>query len=108
MHEDFVTFTSEKGEKHPCDIQVYALSTFGFCKGALEFLRNNKIAFRFVYVDLLEPDKRIKIKKDLTEMLVKFDEHLGFPCVMIDGGKNFVVGFTEEKYKDAFMKEKKK
>ncbi|HUT82911.1 MAG TPA: glutaredoxin family protein [Candidatus Bathyarchaeia archaeon] len=93
-------FTKEQGEKNPCDIEVYALSTCGFCKRALEFLRTNKITFRYIYVDLQESDLRMKIKKELTD---RFDERLGFPFAVINGGEKILVGFTEEKWKEAFL-----
>jgi glutaredoxin-like protein NrdH len=99
MHEKY-EFVIEKGEKNPCDIQVYALSTCGFCKRGLEFLRKNNLAFRYIYVDQLKPDERMKIKRDLSD---KFEERLGFPFVVIDGGDKVLVGFQEEKWKTQFL-----
>ena len=99
MHEDF-EFVIEEGEKTPCDIQVYALSTCGFCRRGLEFLRKNKIAFRYIYVDQLKPDMRMKIKRDLRD---KFEERLGFPFVVIDGGEKVMVGFREDQWKEQFL-----
>ncbi|MBK5113647.1 MAG: glutaredoxin family protein [Candidatus Heimdallarchaeota archaeon] len=99
MHEN-LEFVNEEGEKNPCDIQVYALSTCGFCKRGLEFLRKNNLTFRYIYVDLQKPDSRMKIKRDLRE---KFEERLGFPFVVIDGGDKVLVGYVEEKWKEAFL-----
>ncbi len=102
MHED-LDFVMEKGKKNPCDIQVYALSTCGFCKRGLEFLRNNSLKFRFIYVDLQKPDTRMKIKRDLRD---KFEDvQLGFPFVVIDGGKKVLVGFREDDWKKEFLTE---
>jgi len=101
MHEN-LEFTRVEGEKNPCDTQVYALSTCGFCRRALAFLRDNKITFRYIYVDQLSYDLRQKIKRDL---LGKFEERIGFPFTVIDGGKKVLVGFTETKYKEAFLEE---
>ncbi|NHJ32759.1 MAG: glutaredoxin family protein [Asgard group archaeon] len=99
MHEK-LDFVSEEGEKNPCDIQVYALSTCGFCKRGLEFLRKNKIKFRYIYVDQLDSQIRMKIKRDLRD---KFEERLGFPFVVIDGGEKVMVGFMEDKWKKQFL-----
>ena len=41
----------------------------------------------------------MKIKRDLKD---KFEERLGFPFVVIDGGDKVLVGFKEEKWKEAF------
>ncbi|NHK30609.1 MAG: glutaredoxin family protein [Asgard group archaeon] len=101
LHED-LDFIKEEGEKNPCDIQVYALSTCGFCKRALEFLRNNKITFRYLYMDKQSTDVRQKIKRDLLQ---KFDERIAFPYVVVDDGDKILVGFTEQKWKEAFIVE---
>lgn len=99
MHEN-LEFIKEEGEKNPCDIQVYALSTCGFCKRGLDFLRENGLTFRYIYVDQLQSDTRMKIKRDLRD---KFEERLGFPFVVIDGGDKVMVGFKEEKWKTQFL-----
>jgi glutaredoxin len=99
IHED-LDFIKEDGDKNPCDIQVYALSTCGFCKRGLEFLRKNKITFRYLYLDKQSTDVRQKIKRDLLQ---KFDERIAFPYVIVDGGEKILVGFTEQKWKDAFL-----
>ncbi|MBN1328283.1 MAG: glutaredoxin family protein [Candidatus Heimdallarchaeota archaeon] len=94
-------FTNEQGEKNPCDIEVYALSTCGFCKRALEFLRSNKITFRYIYVDQQDSDLRLMIKNELAD---RFEGRIGFPFAVINGGEKTLVGFTEEKWKEAFLK----
>ena len=99
MHEN-LEFVVEEGKKNPCDIQVYALSTCGFCKRGLEFLRKNKLTFRYIYVDQLDSQIRMKIKRDLRD---KFEERLGFPFVVIDGGDKVMVGFVEDKWKKQFL-----
>ncbi|MHA1743208.1 MAG: glutaredoxin family protein, partial [Candidatus Heimdallarchaeota archaeon] len=68
--DENLEFAKVEGEKKPCDIQIYALSTCGFCRRALAFLRNNKITFRYIYVDQLSYDLRQKIKRNL---MAKFE-----------------------------------
>ena len=99
MHED-LDFTVVEGEKKPYDITVYALSTCGFCKRALAFLREHKIAFKFLYVDKLSSNMKIQVKKDLRD---NFEERLGFPFTVLNGGEQVMVGFREENWIDAFL-----
>ena len=99
MHEE-LEFTHEKGKNKPHEITVYALSTCGFCKRALAFLRENDIEFRFIYVDKQSPEIRIRIKKDLRD---NFEERLGFPYVILNS-KEAMVGFREEVWKEKFLK----
>ncbi|MEA2070362.1 MAG: glutaredoxin family protein, partial [Asgard group archaeon] len=100
MHEN-LEFTHEKGSNKPADITVYALSTCGFCRRALQFLRKNDIDFKYIYVDKQDSSVRIKIKRDLSETYK--DHRLGFPFCVIDEGEDIIVGFTEEKWKKALL-----
>ena len=99
MHED-LDFTVEKGKNKPADITVYALSTCGFCRSALQFLRDNDIAFKYIYVDKQDSQVKVQIKKDLRD---NFEERLGFPFCVINGGEKVMVGFREEKWQEAFL-----
>ncbi len=102
MHEDIIKFTSEKGNDSGHSIKVYALSTCGFCKRALEYLRQNSIAFTFVYVDLLEPTIKDQIKTDLVK---KYGERLAFPFVVLDEDKEnqrVIVGFLQDEFEEIF------
>jgi len=96
---DELEFTNEEGEKNPCDITVYALSTCGFCKRGLAFLRDNNLKFKFIYVDQLAQDLRMRTKKELSD---KYKERIGFPFVVVDNGNKILVGFKEVKWKEAF------
>ncbi|MBD3192716.1 MAG: glutaredoxin [Candidatus Heimdallarchaeota archaeon] len=96
MHENY-EFTMESGANASKDVTVYALSTCGFCRRGLQFLRDHDIAFKFIYVDKLSRDERFKIKRDLQD---KYNERVAFPFLIIDG--EVIVGFREERWKEAF------
>ncbi len=102
MHEDIVNFLEENGKDSGHTVKVYALSTCGFCKRALQFLRDNGITFKFVYVDLLGQDLKDKVKRELVE---KYGERLAFPFVVLDEDKEnqrVIVGFLEDEFEEAF------
>ena len=92
-------YTIEEGDNNPYDICVYALSTCGFCKRGINFLRENKFKFRYLYVDLIGQDLRLRTKKELSD---KYNERIGFPFVVINDGEKILVGFKEEKWKETF------
>ena len=92
-------YTIEEGDNNPYDICVYALSTCGFCKRGINFLRENKFKFRYLYVDLNGQDLRLRTKKELSD---KYNERIGFPFVVINDGEKILVGFKEEKWKETF------
>nr|MDO8110237.1 glutaredoxin family protein [Candidatus Sigynarchaeota archaeon] len=85
----------EDGVKKKHEVIVYALSTCGFCKACLKFLKDNKVAFKYVYYDLLEPATKDAVKNDLN---IKYKERIMFPFVVIDG-KRVVVGMKEDELK---------
>ncbi|MBD3350476.1 MAG: glutaredoxin [Candidatus Lokiarchaeota archaeon] len=92
---DYVEYTKEEGNEYNHDIVVYALSTCGFCRRGLAFLRENNIPFNFVYVDKLPFDLKMKIKNDLKE---KFGKRVVFPYLVYDD-KDLLVGFTKDEWK---------
>ncbi len=92
---DFVT---EDGRPVYGDVTVYALSTCGFCKRALAFLRENGIRFRYVYVDSIEFEVKKKLKQALNDT---YGKSVGFPYLVIDG-REAHVGFSEKDWKEIF------
>ncbi len=102
MHDDILQFLEENGKDSGHTIKVYALSTCGFCKRALQFLRDNGITFRFVYVDLLAPEVKDQVKSDLVK---KYGERLAFPFVVVDEDKenqHVIVGFLQDEFEEIF------
>ncbi|HMF32738.1 MAG TPA: glutaredoxin domain-containing protein, partial [Candidatus Lokiarchaeia archaeon] len=78
MDED-LEFTIESGDNSAHDVKVYALSTCGFCARALKYLRENSIAFRFVYVDQLPYEVKDRVKSDLRE---NYKQSVAFPFLV--------------------------
>lgn len=88
-------FTNEEGSNNAHQITIFALSTCGFCKACLKFLRENDVAFKYVYYDMLDPDTKEAVKGELT---AKFNERIMFPFVIIDE-EHVVVGFKDAELK---------
>ncbi len=91
-----IQFTHENGTHVAHDVVVYALSTCGFCKRGLAFLRSNSVKFRYVYVDLLDYDVKQELKDSLSK---QYNERIAYPFLVVDDVKT-CVGFTEEKWKE--------
>ncbi len=62
-----IPFIQESGTSTGHEVTVYALSTCGFCKRALSYLKEKNIAFRYVYVDTLPQDLRQELKTTLRD-----------------------------------------
>ncbi len=89
-------FTKESGTKNKHDVTVFALSTCGFCKACLKFLKDSKVEFKYVYYDLLDSTMKDGVRSELNE---KYKERIMFPFVIIDS-KYVVVGFKEDEIKN--------
>lgn len=67
----------------------YGLSTCIHCKRALQFLKENNVNFELHFVDQAKGKER----EDLLDAVRKYNSRLSFPTILIDGGKEVVVGF---------------
>jgi glutaredoxin len=91
-------FVKEDGSNQKYDITVFALSTCGFCRRGLQFLRENKIKFKYIYVDKMDFEVKEKVKTELQE---KFKERVVFPYLVLNDTE-VLTGFIEEKWKEVF------
>ncbi|MHA2062035.1 MAG: ferredoxin-thioredoxin reductase catalytic domain-containing protein [Candidatus Sifarchaeia archaeon] len=96
------------GENKDHKIRLYALSTCGFCKKALQFLRKHSIEFGFVFCDYYPREEYDEIIEDITDLCKEpsqsreeFVEQARFPFLVMDDRK-CLVGFNEEKYHKLF------
>lgn len=96
---DYLDYVSVEGKDARHDVEVYALSTCGFCKRALAFLAAEGIAHRYVHVDLVPFDLKNRAKDELK---AKFAEHVSFPYAVVDG-KTTLVGFVEADWKKTLL-----
>lgn len=87
-------FTFEDGRDVGKELTLYALSTCGFCKAALRFLRKHGIAFKYVYVDNLPSRQKDQLKNELKE---QFKERVMYPFLII-GKDDYIIGFDEDEW----------
>lgn len=82
-----------EGENKDHDLVLFALSTCGWCRKARDFLDGNSLAYRYVYLDMLEGDEQ----KSVLDEASKWNPKRTFPTLVIDGDDS-IVGFTNEEY----------
>jgi len=76
-------------------VKIFSLSTCSHCKATKRLLDECTVQYDFVDVDLLEGEERKAILEDVK----KFNPRCSFPTVVI--GKTVVVGYKEDKIKEA-------
>lgn len=84
-------YTQHPG-KQVADITVYALSYCPYCKATLQFLNANDIAYQYVDVDTAPANEAPAIMKEVE----KYNPDGTFPTIVVDEGKQVIVGFNEE------------
>ena len=83
------------GEKNG-DIMLYAISTCAWCKKTKKFLKSLGVEYRYLDVDLLEPDEKEKIDDEV----MKWNPQRNYPMMVIDN-KKCIVGYKEDEIKEA-------
>lgn len=75
--------------------KLYTLSTCVHCSATKRFLREHGIDYDYVDVDLLDGQEREKVREELMKVSGGFR----FPTIVV--GKNVIVGFYEDKLREA-------
>ncbi len=75
--------------------KLYTLSTCVHCSAAKRFLREHGIDYDYVDVDLLEGLEREKVREEVMKVSGGFR----FPTIVV--GKKVIVGFYEDKLREA-------
>jgi len=84
------------GENNDHKVLMYALSTCVWCKLTKQFLRDNKIAYEYVDVDLCSEKDREKVKRDIQSR----GGDLSYPTLIIDDNV-LITGFRKDMIKEA-------
>ncbi|ADN03024.1 glutaredoxin family protein [Spirochaeta thermophila] len=96
-------FTRFEGRDVPYKVTVYGLSTCGFCRRAVEFLKEHEIPFDYLEVDLLPREERLSLKASLAN---EFEVRVGFPFLVVEwpeGRREFRVGFIRADWEDLLL-----
>ena len=101
--EDQMEFTIESGEYSDQDLTIYALSTCGFCRKSMKFLRNNSIQFKYIYIDLIDFELKMELKKKLKE---EFGKRVVYPYILVNKEKA-MSGFIRENWEKEFLNGRK-
>ena len=64
---------------------------------AKKLLKDLDVEYEYVDIDLVKGDEREKVREELR----KHNPRMSAPTVVIDDGKNVIVGFDEEEVREA-------
>ncbi|MGB9959743.1 MAG: glutaredoxin family protein [Candidatus Bathyarchaeales archaeon] len=89
-------FVKVPGENNKHKVIVYALSTCAWCRLAKQFLKENKVEYEYVDVDLCSAEEKEKIREEILSR----GGSLSYPIIIVDG-KILITGFRKDKLKEA-------
>ena len=78
------------------NLLLFALSTCVHCKHAKEFLNSHNVKYDLVHVDLVRDAER----EAVMEEIMKYNPKLSFPTLVVDNGREVIVGFREDRYQE--------
>jgi glutaredoxin len=84
--------TKVPGKNNKHEVKVFTLSTCGWCKKMKNLLKALEVEYEYFDLDLAEGDEREQIRMELK----KYNPRVSTPTVVVDGGKEVVVGFDED------------
>jgi glutaredoxin len=94
IYEGIEFETVNKNGNDDNELVMFALSTCGHCRRAKKFLKENGVKYRYIYVDLMDYEKKQELKNKLQK---KFDKRVAFPFLVVNGEKS-IVGFLKQEY----------
>ncbi|MDD1715902.1 MAG: glutaredoxin family protein [Methanolinea sp.] len=77
-------------------VELFALSTCGWCAKTKELLNDLGVEYSYVFVDLL-PEKEME---EAITVVERFNPHGSFPTMVINGSRT-IVGFRETEIREA-------
>ena len=85
------------GSKKDHKVMIFTLTTCGWCKKTKKLLKDLDVEYEYADIDTLKGEEREKVRAELR----KYNPRMSAPTVIIDDGKNVIVGFDEEKVREA-------
>lgn len=76
-------------------IELYALSTCGWCAKTKQLLNDLGVEYRFVFVDLLPPEEM----EEAIRIVERYNPHGSFPTMVINDSRT-IVGFREAEIRE--------
>jgi glutaredoxin-like protein NrdH len=91
-------FSKVQGTNKQHKVIVYAISTCVWCKMTKQYLKDNKIEYDYMDVDLCTPKEKEKIHQDI----LKRGGALSYPTTIVDD-KTLITGFRKDLLKEALQ-----
>lgn len=96
---DELSFQPVSGVKKDRDLILFSLSTCGFCRKAMIFLESHGFEYRYLHLDTLTPEVKLRVKEQFKNL---FDKSLSYPSLIIEG-REALVGYVRSSWAEALQ-----
>lgn len=81
------------GNNREHKVKIYTLSTCGWCKKMKALLKSLDVEYEYVDIDLVQGEEAERVRNEMR----KYNPRISAPTLVVDDGKEVVIGFDEEK-----------
>lgn len=85
--------TKVEGKNRDRKVMIYTLSTCGWCKKTKKLLKDLEVEYEYFDIDNLTGEEGDRVR----EQMRKHNPRMSAPTIVIDDGKEVIIGFDEEK-----------
>lgn len=89
--------TKVEGKNREHKVTIYTLSTCGWCKKTKKLLKDLEVEYEYFDIDILTGGEEGRIREEMR----KHNPRMAAPTIVVDDGKEVIVGFEEEKIRRA-------
>ena len=87
-----------EGSNKDHKVMVYTLSTCGWCKKLKKLLTSLDVEYEYIDIDLLDGEEDEMVREEMK----KQNQRLTCPTLVVDDGKEVVIGFDEDDVRRCF------
>jgi len=95
-YDKYIKKVPGKGKK--ATVLLFTLSTCIWCKKTKALLKELDAEYSYIDVDLVGADSRESVLKDFA----KYNKQMSYPTIVLNGGKNVIIGFEEDRIKETY------
>jgi glutaredoxin len=85
--------TKVEGKNRDHKVTIFTLSTCGWCKKTKKLLKDLDVEYEYFDIDHLTGEEGDRVREEMR----KYNPRMSAPTIVVDEGKDVIVGFDEEK-----------
>jgi len=93
-----MSFVKVAGTNNKHKVRVFTISTCGWCKKMKRLLKSLNVEYEYADLDTLSEEEEDGVRAEME----KYNPHMATPTLIIDDGKEVIVGFLEDKVRRFF------